>query len=216
VNSCCQQPPAGHGRRPPHAGRGPNRNVAARAAIPIASTASANTDPAGSIGPCNGSRRYAHTVKCDRMAAAFAPNRRNHPRTVPAGTPRRRAIRTHPVPPPWPSTRRRSPNYDHDASPDTNPAKEPAYDHTTGTDHAEDRTPRCGPRPATPGPAHTPTAQHPRHTGQATRPPVKSDSTRPTSFRTMSTMPPASTEGPPRTPPRDQRGGPDANRTSPR
>ena len=35
-----------------HAGRRPKRNVAARAATPIASTASPTGEPAGLIGPC--------------------------------------------------------------------------------------------------------------------------------------------------------------------
>ena len=201
----------------PHAGRGPNRNVAARAAIPIASTASANTDPAGSIGPCNGSRRYAHTVKCDRMAAAFAPNRRNHPRTVPAGTPRRRAIRTHPVPAALainaaPITQLRSRRLArHESGKRTCVRPHDRHRPRRGQNASLRSSPRNTRARAYP---HGPST--PRHTGQATRPPVKSDSTRSTSFRTMSTMPPASTEGPPRTPPRDQRGGPDANRTSPR
>jgi len=46
-----------------HGGRGPNRNDATRAAVPIASTASATTPPAGDTGPKLGSKRCAHTMK---------------------------------------------------------------------------------------------------------------------------------------------------------
>jgi hypothetical protein len=67
--------------------------VAARAATPIAATASAINEPAGPIGPCNESRRYAQVVKCALICSAADLNRRSHPRTVPAGTPILVAIR---------------------------------------------------------------------------------------------------------------------------
>lgn len=68
-----------------HGGRGPKRNTAARAATATASTASANGEPAGTIGANSASNACAHTVKCDRIASAHTPKRRNHPRTVDTG-----------------------------------------------------------------------------------------------------------------------------------
>jgi hypothetical protein len=46
-----------------HAGRGPSRSKATRAATPIASTASATGEPAGRTGPGIGSKPCAHGEK---------------------------------------------------------------------------------------------------------------------------------------------------------
>ena len=70
-----------------HAPTGPNRNTAALAATPIASTASPTAVPAGPIGPSNGSRSCANTVNQTRTIAALTAKRRNQPRTVDTGTP---------------------------------------------------------------------------------------------------------------------------------
>ena len=76
-----------------HALTGPSRNTAALAATPIASTASATTDPPGPIGPSSGSRSCANTVNQTRTIAALTANRRSQPRTVDTGTPNRDATR---------------------------------------------------------------------------------------------------------------------------
>ena len=70
-----------------HAGRGPNRNDAARAATPTAPTASPSTEPAGPTGPRFGSSTWAHITKWADARAATAAKRRNQPRTVDAGRP---------------------------------------------------------------------------------------------------------------------------------
>lgn len=74
-----------------HGATGASRNDAARAATATASTASANTEPVGAIGANNGSSPCANTVNHARIASAFAPKRRNQPRTVEAGAPTRTA-----------------------------------------------------------------------------------------------------------------------------
>ncbi len=81
-----------------HGPAGPSRNTAARAATPTASTASANTVAAGSIGPSNGSRSCANTVNQTRTMPALTANRRSQPRTVDTGTPTNNAIRRCPQP----------------------------------------------------------------------------------------------------------------------
>lgn len=70
-----------------HGGRDSSRNVPARAATAIASTASPNTLPAGANGSSNGSRSWASTVNHTRTASAARAKRRSQPRTVEAGTP---------------------------------------------------------------------------------------------------------------------------------
>ncbi len=67
----------------------PRCNVAARAANPIASNASAAFDPVGSGGGRPGAKANNQRVKWARIASAQRRNRRRHPRTVTAGTPRR-------------------------------------------------------------------------------------------------------------------------------
>ncbi len=75
-----------------HTRPGPNRTTAARVAIPMASTASPATDPAGRGGSTPGDNTRAHCVKNTAMTAALDRNRRNHPRTVAAGNPNLTAI----------------------------------------------------------------------------------------------------------------------------
>jgi len=70
-----------------HGATAPRRNDAARAATAMASTASANTDPVGTIGANIGSKSWATTVNHTRTASAVEAKRRNHPRTVDAGKP---------------------------------------------------------------------------------------------------------------------------------
>ena len=81
-----------------HAPTGPSRNTAALAATPIASTASPTTDPAGPIGPSNGSRSWANTVNQTRTIPALTANRRSQPRTVDTGNPNISATRRCPEP----------------------------------------------------------------------------------------------------------------------
>lgn len=81
-----------------HGSPGPNRNTHARAATAIASNTSAMVLPAGSTGPSSGSSATAHRVKCALISSARSANRRNQPRTVPAGTPNRQAIGRCPSP----------------------------------------------------------------------------------------------------------------------
>ena len=76
-----------------HGSTGPNRNTAALAATPIASTASPNTDKAESIGPSIGSRPCANTVNQTRTNSALRAKRRNQPRTVETGNPNISATR---------------------------------------------------------------------------------------------------------------------------
>jgi hypothetical protein len=66
---------------------GPNRRVAAAAATPLASKASASGDARASIGPNSGSRRCASAVNNSRICSARRPNRRSHPRAVSGCTP---------------------------------------------------------------------------------------------------------------------------------
>ena len=75
-----------------HAGRGPSRRTAAAAATPTASRASANTEPAGTIGANIGSNATAQRVKCPRTRSATNAKRRNQPRTVDGSRPSTAAI----------------------------------------------------------------------------------------------------------------------------
>lgn len=70
-----------------HASTGPSRNDAARAATPIASTASPTTVAIAVIGASNGSKSCARTVNHTRTGSAFTAKRRSHPRAVDTGTP---------------------------------------------------------------------------------------------------------------------------------
>lgn len=81
-----------------HGGRGPSRNDAARAATPIASTASATCEPVGAVGGSIGSRRCAHAAKNTAARDATARNRRSHPRTVEGGRSTRSAALRWPAP----------------------------------------------------------------------------------------------------------------------
>ncbi len=76
-----------------HGAAAPSRNPAARAAAPTASTASPNSVVAGASTPNNGSKPWANTVNHTRIASALRAKRRNHPRTVEAGTPNANATR---------------------------------------------------------------------------------------------------------------------------
>ena len=80
------------------AGRGLMRNEAARAAAPMASTASARAEPPGRAGPKSGSKRCAQARKCTASSPARDRARRSHPRTVEKGRPTRTATLRHPVP----------------------------------------------------------------------------------------------------------------------
>ena len=64
-----------------------NRCRAAVSNTPIAATASAIPDPAGPGGATPSPVAMANPVKNTRTGSARAVNRRNQPRTVPAGTP---------------------------------------------------------------------------------------------------------------------------------
>lgn len=70
-----------------HGQPGDNLRTAAAPARPIASTASANTDPLGSNGAASGSKACSSRVNPTRITSACAVNRRSHPRTVEAGRP---------------------------------------------------------------------------------------------------------------------------------
>ena len=70
-----------------------NRCRAAVSNTPTAATASAMPGPAGPGGATSTPARMANPVKNTRTASARAANRRNQPRTVPAGTPNSAAIR---------------------------------------------------------------------------------------------------------------------------
>ena len=70
-----------------------NRCHAAVSNTPIAATASAMPGPAGPGGDTSTPVAMATPVKNTRTASARAVNRRNQPRTVPAGTPNLTAIR---------------------------------------------------------------------------------------------------------------------------
>ena len=74
-----------------HAARGPKRITAARVATPTASTASPTGVPDGDGGSEPGDNTNAHCVKNAAITTARDRNRRSHPRTVDAGTPRRAA-----------------------------------------------------------------------------------------------------------------------------
>ena len=70
-----------------------NRCRVAVNSTPIAATASAIPGPAGPGGATSTPVAIANPVKNTRTASARAANRRNHPRTVPAGTPNSAATR---------------------------------------------------------------------------------------------------------------------------
>ena len=69
-----------------------NRCHAAVSNSPIAATASAMPGPAGPGGATSTPAGMAIPVKNTRTSSARAANRRNQPRTVPAGTPNLAAI----------------------------------------------------------------------------------------------------------------------------
>ncbi len=75
-----------------HGSNGPSRRTAVAAATPITSTASANGDPAGTIGAAIGSKATTQRVKCSRIRTATNAKRRNHPRTVDRSRPSTAAI----------------------------------------------------------------------------------------------------------------------------
>lgn len=64
-----------------------NRCRVAVSSTPTAATASALPGPAGPGGTTSTPVAIANPVKNTRTASARAANRRNHPRTVPGGTP---------------------------------------------------------------------------------------------------------------------------------
>ncbi len=70
-----------------HGPTGANRNDAALAATPTASTPSPTGVPVGANGASIGSRPWARTVNHTRICSAFTANRRSQPRTVETGTP---------------------------------------------------------------------------------------------------------------------------------
>ena len=70
-----------------------NRCRAAVSNTPTAATASAIPGPAGPGNATSTPVAIANPVKNTRTAAALAANRRNQPRTVPAGTPNNTATR---------------------------------------------------------------------------------------------------------------------------
>ncbi len=76
----------------------PNRRRAAIAHAPITSTASANTDPAGSNAAARQSSSTSSPVHSARTASAFPAKARSQPRTVDAGRPSRAAIGRCPCP----------------------------------------------------------------------------------------------------------------------
>jgi hypothetical protein len=68
-----------------HKGLGPNRMVAARAAMPIALIASPNGDPVGAISDNVASRASAQLVKCSKRISSFSLKHLTQPRTVVSG-----------------------------------------------------------------------------------------------------------------------------------
>ena len=81
-----------------HASTGPSRNDTARAATPIASTASPTAVAVATIGPSIGSRSCASTVNHTRTCSALTAKRRNHPRAVDTATPDNTATLRCPIP----------------------------------------------------------------------------------------------------------------------
>ncbi len=78
-----------------HAGRMlPRRNDAARAANPIASSASAAAKPVSWRAGRPGDNTTNQRVKCAQIATAEWRNLRRHPRTVSGGMPKRSATLT--------------------------------------------------------------------------------------------------------------------------
>jgi hypothetical protein len=89
----------GRRRDPTHrAGWGRSRSTHARTASMIASTASPSSLSVGVTAPGSGSSVRVHQVAHARRLSARALAARSHPRTVPAGRPRSRAIRRCPLP----------------------------------------------------------------------------------------------------------------------
>jgi hypothetical protein len=197
-------------------GRGPRRNDAARAATPIASTASPSTEPAGMTAANMGSNAHAQAVKCAAARTATDRNRRNQPRTVETGRPTATATRRCPTPPA--ATSNAGPIT---ATVSTRRANTTSGNNTWVTPQSRHR-PRRGRSttpPSTPRRTRRRANAHrtrtPPQPGHPTTPAARSASTRTGSLHTMSTMPPASPGGPPRARPRGKRGGPCANRDIP-
>jgi hypothetical protein len=199
-----------------HGGRGPRRSDAARAATPIASTASATPDPAGATGPNIGSKRCAHAINSAAARAATARNRRSQPRTVEAGRPTSSAAL--PYPPPAAAQRNAAPIT---ATVSTRRANTTSGNNTCVDPHERHRARRG--RNAT-GPDSDRNTRHranphrpntPPHDGHLTTPDAKSLSTSSGSLLTINTMPLRHhPEDPLVIPAKERRGGPYANRTS--
>ena len=171
-----------------HAGRGPSRNDAARAATPIASSASPRTEPAGSIDDRFGSNTCAQTPKCTAIRAATVLKRRSHPRTVDAGRPTTKAALRCPAPAAAIATARPITATVSTRRPNTTSANK-----TWVFPHDRHR-PRRGRSSTTPPSSRTrrrrandQQASLPPHTGHEIAPATKSASTRSGSFSTMST-----------------------------
>lgn len=170
-----------------HAGRGPRRNDAARAAEPIASNASPRLEPTTTGAAVPGINTNNQRVKCARTASAQRPKRRHQSRTVSHGTPRRSANLTRASSEcsdntaPITSTESRRRNK-HTSGSNTCVAPQPLHRPRRGRNPCPSRKTRHNANPH--GPNTTP------QPGQQNRPATRSASTPTGSFLTMSTMPP--------------------------
>lgn len=89
-------PPAVNADAHDHGALRPNRSDATLVHTPIASIASATSDPCPAGGSSNPSSARAHRRKCEAINSAREPNRRRHSRTVSPGTPSRSPARRYP------------------------------------------------------------------------------------------------------------------------
>ena len=89
-------PPAVSADTHDHGERRPNRNDATLVHTPIASTASAISDPCSAGESSDASNARAHHRKCAAISPASDRNRRRQSRTVSPGTPSRSPARRYP------------------------------------------------------------------------------------------------------------------------
>ena len=191
-----------------HASTGPSRNDTARAATPIASTASPTAVAIAAIGASIGSRSCASTLNKTRTRSAFTAKRRNQPRAVDTGTPDNTATLRCPTPaafatnatPITPTASRRRNNVSVLIS--TCVTAQPA--------HRERRGRRRSTRPRQRTFRHRPNPHdrsRPPHPGQPSAPADKTRSTSSSSVPTINNSAPGHQEGPSRHRSSEEAGG---------
>ena len=185
-----KSPPAVNADTHDHAARRPSHSDATLVHTPIASIASAISDPCPAGGSSEPSIARAHRKKCEAISSEREPNRRRQSRTVSPGTPSRSPARRYPSRP-----------ADNNAAPITSTTYRRPARHTSGNSTCVARHDRSRQRPRRgrnrrtpelvrtsrnreqPQPPNTPARQR----GHTNRPAARSASTTARSSETMST-----------------------------